>query len=223
MDSVIDKIKKLLALANCASASDGEASNATSKAHQLLAEYNLSLADIAEKPDDQAKVDSFVESGNQRWKHWVWVAACRLNFCEYVSAALKNNQTKRFVIGRPLNAEAAKLSASYLVEAIERESRKNCKGRGKEYATEYKKGCAMTIANRLNAQLIEAVDGKAQSANGTSLMLRPLYERTQQENEQKLDAMGVTTRKAKKLKYSEALSAGLEAGNSISLVRPIGA
>lgn len=222
MNDIINRIKKLLALANCAGAANGEASNAAGKAHALLAEYNLSLADVVEKKDDKAVIEEHTEQGNALWKHDVWNAAANLNFCQYVFATLRGNRTKRFVIGRPLNIEAAKLSASYLVEAIERECKKQAKGKGKEYATQFKKGCAYMVSRRLYEKLDEAIEGKAQSSNGTSLMLRPLYEQTNRENIEQAERMGVEKQRREKLTADAAFMHGLDSGKELALTRPLG-
>lgn len=64
---IIEKIKKLLALAN--SSNEHEAALAASHAQRLLSEHNLAMADIeaAHKPDKADKVDTTVSKTLPKW------------------------------------------------------------------------------------------------------------------------------------------------------------
>lgn len=222
MNKIIERIKKLLALAECAGASDGEASNAAEKAHALLAEYNLSLSDITTE-EQKAVIETFNYSGVSVWKHHVWQAVAKLHFCDYAFSIKRGNSTVRFLIGRPVNIESARLVAEYLCDAVNTEARKAGKGKGKQWATQFKRGCSFTIAHRLYAKLYEAKDGKTESETGTALALRPVYEKTESENAERLAALGVKAERQKRVVDDDALRAGMDAGANINLNRPIGA
>lgn len=64
---IIDKIKKLLALAN--SSNEHEAALAASHAQRLLSEHNLAIADIegANKPDKADKIETSVAKTLPKW------------------------------------------------------------------------------------------------------------------------------------------------------------
>src|ERR1035437_7843019 len=64
---IIEKIKKLLALAN--SSNEHEAALAAGHAQRLLAEHNLAMADIeaAHKPDKADNVDTVVSKSLPKW------------------------------------------------------------------------------------------------------------------------------------------------------------
>jgi hypothetical protein len=64
---IIEKIKKLLALAN--SSNEHEAALAASHAQRLLSEHNLAMADIeaARKPDKADKVETAVSKSLPKW------------------------------------------------------------------------------------------------------------------------------------------------------------
>ena len=76
---IIEKIKKLLALAN--SSNEHEAALAASHAQRLLSEHNLAMADIeaAHKPDKADKVDTTV---SEICKHLKDVESSQIKFIQ---------------------------------------------------------------------------------------------------------------------------------------------
>ena len=48
MEKILDKVKKLLAVANNEAATEGERDNALRMAHNMLAKHNLAMADLDE-------------------------------------------------------------------------------------------------------------------------------------------------------------------------------
>lgn len=68
---IIDKIQKLLALAN--SDNENEAKAAATMAQSLLTKYNLTMTEVEQEPDKDKYTSEFVETGRQRqdpaWKY----------------------------------------------------------------------------------------------------------------------------------------------------------
>lgn len=50
MDKIINRVKKMMALANDPAASDGERENALRMSYAILAKYNLDMTDVEGKP-----------------------------------------------------------------------------------------------------------------------------------------------------------------------------
>lgn len=81
MTKVINKIKKLLAMTEENGASENEAMVAALKAQKLMAEYNLTIADIEIKDESHAIVEESFDAGKgDKWKYQLANIIAR-NFC----------------------------------------------------------------------------------------------------------------------------------------------
>jgi len=83
---VIERIRKLLALAQ--SANENEAQAAALKAQELLAEHNLREADLHEA-DDEFVIDGELLSDSRPWRRKLAANVARLYFCEYYYGFVK--------------------------------------------------------------------------------------------------------------------------------------
>ena len=89
MEKVIEKIKKLLAMTEENGASENEAMVAALKAQKLMAEYNLTVADIGDESTSQTIIEESVECGlGDKWKYKLANIVAR-NFC-----------CKTFIVGK---------------------------------------------------------------------------------------------------------------------------
>lgn len=160
MDKIIDKIGKLLKLAE--SPNIEEASSAIEKAHKLLKEHNLQMSDIQEKSD--LKEIIYGECGRiVNWKKILLNEIAQFNYCTIVLSKtylnnLKNRASRFVIYGREDNIVSTKMMYEYLISAINRIS-KNETRRNKHFnINEFKNGAVQNIAHRLSLMKIKEND-----------------------------------------------------------------
>jgi len=117
--AVIDKIKKLLALAN--SSNEHEAALAAGHAQRLLSEHNLAMSDIdtADKPDSADKIDVIVPKNLPKWLRYLSSGVSTAFDCQTVHFPASG---KMAFIG--VGADVA--VASYTFDYLHRVIRKLC-------------------------------------------------------------------------------------------------
>jgi hypothetical protein len=153
-DAVIEKIRKLLALAG--SANEHEAALAAQKAQDLLEAYNLDMSVISTARATKREKASR-GGGLYKWQRNLWHAVSTLNFCRYTyyQGNRAGGEYKHELIGSKANVIGAELMAGYLEGAVERLARKwvheNRPGKSvfiKE-AIAFREGLANRLTNRL--------------------------------------------------------------------------
>jgi hypothetical protein len=115
--AVIEKVKKLLALAN--SSNEHEAALAASHAQRLLAEHNLAMGDIqaSERPDRADRLEMAVAKKLPKWLR-VLIAGIGIAFdCRFVHYATTG---KLVFIGVGADVEVAVYTFSYLEKTLRR-------------------------------------------------------------------------------------------------------
>lgn len=92
MEKVIEKIRKLLAMTEENGASENEAIIAALKAQKLMAEYNLTVADVADEHEGKSEIiEAAVDAGTKyKWKYGL-VNIIAVNFCCKVYIVNKSN------------------------------------------------------------------------------------------------------------------------------------
>lgn len=131
---IIEKIKKLLALAN--SSNEHEAALAASHAQRLLAEHNLAMADIASahRPDKADKVETAVPKSLPKWMRQLSAGVSSSFDCQAIHHPAAGKIT---FIGVGSDVQVAAYTFTYL----DRTLRKLC-------STFMKNHVGSTIANR---------------------------------------------------------------------------
>lgn len=128
-DKLIDRIKKLLALANDAGATEAEAATAMAKVSEILAEHNLTMAQVdatVSKDDERVQGHKGRHTHrNNKWEIHLFAGAAFLNFCSYYTNHLLDDNDKlqrlqHVTIGKPVNVLASELLAEYLVATVNR-------------------------------------------------------------------------------------------------------
>jgi len=122
---VIDKIKKLFALANCEGASKNEAETALRMANKLLDKHSVSMIDLA---DDDAVSLSFLEGINRNWVKGLFNSISQLYDCKYFYD--KNWDTPKHVV---VGTNANRLTVSIICEQLIDQIQKETKGKSNNY------------------------------------------------------------------------------------------
>lgn len=167
-DKIIDRIKKLLALA--ASANENEASAAAMKAAELLAEHNLSEADLGTVDNEDMILDGELLSDSRPWRRALAGEVARLYFCDYFYGWVKETRPSRkcgykrydrhSFAGRKHNVLIAKTIFMYLCDTIDRlavaaANKHGTRGRG-AFMGSFRHACADRLSERIRDKWYEA-------------------------------------------------------------------
>lgn len=225
---LISRIRKMLALANDAGATEGERDTALRMAHALLAKHNLDLATITATdatPTSAAiepRTDTAVQFGGWPWARYVASSIAELFFCTYVCSAGRTRRTwNHYFIGRASNATTASLVAEFVVTSIYREAarRKRAEDEGNAFLRSFAWGAAFAIRQRVDA-LKRQPEPIPDATPGTALVLANLYDTEARANAQyvaKRWPVLKTARQGKSLGHRDALEQGRSYGASVSL------
>lgn len=184
-ENVLRKVRKMLALHNDNSASEGERDNALRMAHATLAKYNLNLSD-AEKKEDE-RIDSAVEFSPHAWARTAAMAVADLFFCEYFFFSVGSSQRiKHYFIGRESNVITAQEMAKYVVKSISSQARKETKRLFEDgkFERDFCKGASEAIYIRCKEirASAEKEDSEQFSSTRTDIVLSSLYKTEKEEN-----------------------------------------
>jgi hypothetical protein len=145
MERVAERIRKLLALANN-NPSEAEAAIALERASALMAEHNLTMAQVDAHGTGDERVEEKHNAAyrGQTWARLIWGSVAQLNFCMYyyrhnnrgdygwytkpngkIEKGPPREVDEHVVIGTRANVETTKAMVDYLVSAIERLARES--------------------------------------------------------------------------------------------------
>lgn len=171
---VIDKIRKLMALAGDAGATEGEASVAASKAQSLMEAHNLSIASIeaagGSSGVDGKRVKDTADDKKYRtvyvWQRDLMKSIAELNFCHCsLRWQSRSNTSDTFagyeLIGRAANVASTRVMFEYLTQTIDRLARQEAVLEGEhifsKFAASFREGAAGRVVDRLKYKRREAV------------------------------------------------------------------
>lgn len=226
-DKIINRIKKMLALANDLAATEGERDNALRMAFSTMAKYNIDQATV----DKHSTVEQRIDFANQSFS-WIWAKRVQqmvadLFFCKfYWREKVNNTQVKYHFIGKESNAMTAAVMADWIVKSILKEARVLYKQNTSPETRAFATGAADRLAQRIHE--IKQAEMKQQEASGTgtALVLASLYDTEQKANEEFWAATGAEI-KSVKLRDSDvdprAYLKGREFADKINLNRQLDA
>lgn len=227
MDKILERIRKLLALANCDAATDGERDNALRMAHTTLMKHELSMEDVdqhqREKEDPRGMLET--EGWNLVWCRQIRNTMAKMFFCRYVIGG-KINATKgrHFWIGRA----SATATAAYMSDWVIKSLLKEADTRYKHRLTPEGRAFAVGAAERLKERVVDIIkasqaDIKAEKP-GTSIVVADVM-RTENEANQAWINTNMNVKKTsistKRRVDSDAYHSGREYGNSINLNKQV--
>lgn len=220
-DKIINRVKKLMALAADPAASDGERDNALRMAHATILKYNLDMNDVQGRPTgpQESRMRASSEFYGRPWALSLCNSIADLFFCNYMyrRSAKKNHVFHEFV-GKESNAQSAMEVAEVLVASIFREGSRRMRQEGENvtWRRSFCTGAAMKIMDRVRSLKSESVKG-----TGTALMVVGLYDSERQANALFLRQSGVVTRvaasRAKRDVHAGAYGAGKDFAANLPL------
>lgn len=166
-EKVKDKIQKLLAHAQGTS-NEEEAAVYMGKVQELLAEYNLSMADLSTAPeaDDKRTKDKLDRSAMYQYQRELMEAIADAHYCMYWTSYswkyTRSGRTQRkpyhVLLGREVNVLSSQMMFDYVNKTIERLSTAiyGAQGNLSRSAISFKEGCASRLIERLQQRRREA-------------------------------------------------------------------
>jgi hypothetical protein len=126
-EAVIEKVRKLLALAN-GNDNEHQAEAAANKARELLEAYNLDLAHISKSAGNGGyapRDKQVLRGGLYQWQRDLWNMTATLNFCKYwyIRGTRAGSQYEHELLGSKVNVISTRLMAQYLQDTVERLAR----------------------------------------------------------------------------------------------------
>lgn len=170
ISSVIEKVKKLLALSKSSNAN--EAAAAAALANNLIDQHRLSEADfseVQEEIDPLIEDDGFVyETGRIiPWKSSLVVTLAKHYGCALFNSADFSSGRKfsRYkLIGRKSDIDITKYMFSWLTAECQRLSESEARGKGKIFAASYCQGFVSGVSHQLNLSRKEVQQNASQAA-----------------------------------------------------------
>lgn len=173
-DKILDRIKKLLALAGNNNSPE-EAALAAARAQALMLEHKVSEAQLSSVDDDESasicEIDVQPDGRKtvSRWTVRLASAVARSLGCQVLfTAASRGRRGKINVIGPQDDVNAVRYLFDYLCGEINRMVR-TYSGRGRGWANSYRHGAVTTIDNRLGEQRVR---WQAETDSRTTALVR---------------------------------------------------
>jgi hypothetical protein len=157
-EEVVQKVAKLLRLAT--SDNPNEAALAAAKAQELMDRYEISKSMLEEgeqEKESDEPIVNFAEKGDpleeggksEQWKNALGMIVAKFNGCRvYVEHAARYSK-KLQIVGRPSDVQAVRYLYEYLKNEVVRLCRRDGKGCGKTWQTQFKLGVIDTIRTKL--------------------------------------------------------------------------
>jgi hypothetical protein len=224
--ALLDKIRKLKNKAEDSATTEAESLAFAAKVAELLAQHGLEEAQLEVKDQEAVEherelMKSWETSGSRRVLAW---AVCRL----YMVYAIRHPQQKQWtLVGRKHNIIMVKDMMDYLVKTVLRLGRDYGKERPGADITDFKRGCFMRIAERieeLRMQQIRAAQ-PAYTAQGNPGNLPALYANELELSKKYYAAHfggGRLRTSTTRVKQGWDAMAGRAAGDRVSLSRQVG-
>lgn len=230
---VIDKIKKVLALASD-NPNENEAALAAERAQAMLAQHNLTMEDIfkSDKAEVEIIIDQESVTNSNPWFRRLAAAVAKLYFCEYYFTPFKQgkqSKNQHNFVGMRHNVEVAKHMFEYLHTTVNRlaqeGSRKVPPSEKSPYRTTFRVACTDRLRQRMMEMIDKARKGETKTETGDNLpVLASVYDQHEQRNIEHIQKhVGLLrVRKSKvSILHGQGLQDGDSAGKNISLATQI--
>lgn len=222
-NKILERVKKMVALGNDAGATEAERETALRMAYNLLAKYNLSMADLPEDDSAEARERQDVVISADRWARSLAQAVAKLFFCRYFySSTGTSGKDKHCFVGRQSNCITARYMSEFLIKSVKREATSRYKSPTTPQGRSFCVGTVDSIRKRVE----EMIKTDTESTPGTALVLVSLHEREADANQKWLDNAGLSLTTAK-ARADNSLRAGAfyegrEYGKTVSLNQQVG-
>lgn len=218
-ERIIDRIRKMLALANDLAATEGERDNALRMAYNTMAKYNIDIASVeqAGRKNDEPRIDFPKVSWSWTWAKSVNQIVAEMFFCKYYYfEKINGTQITHHFVGRESNAMTAAVMADYIVNSILKEGRAIYKSNTSPAMRSFVTGAMHALSRRVD-ELIKAKQQEFAAQPGTAIVLASLYDTEAALNELILpEDLRVVKSRVSKVQ-GDAYGKGREFGDNINL------
>lgn len=222
IDKVIERVKKMIALGNNEGATEAERETALRMAYNILAKYNLSMADMTTEQTEDREEQSVTICGD-KWIRSLSVMVSKLFFCKYYFTRTDTSgKDVHTFIGLQTNVITARYMSEYLVRAIKKEAGKRYGSATSPNGRSFGVGSVNSITRRIETMLEQ---GSEEATPGTAMVLVTLRAKEKDANDAWLAAQGVSVSpSASRSSRIErhGYQAGKEYGNNVSLNQQVG-
>lgn len=226
-EKIIDRIRKMLALANDLAATEGERDNALRMAYATMAKYNIDEALVAKSKEQQeARINFENQTFSWKWARDVNSIIARMFFCKLVMGRkINGTQTVFHFLGKESNAMTAAVMADWIVKSILKEARKSYKDNTCPETRSFAVGAMYRLQARIEE--MQKTEAASQSSESRALVLVSLMESELKENEEFMYEQFKNLRTARAVAHSKidggAYRKGQEFGDKINLNKQVGA
>ena len=227
MEKIVDRIRKLLALAGN-NTSEAEREAALGKAHAMLLEHNLSMADLGRQEEIDMKGDAAGQKSKYRsapWNRYIASAIAGLYFCKYYWRP-DGNGTLHTYVGTRADAMIAHAVTQMVLDSVWNEAVLNMKrtaGRNKDIF-DFCNSAARTVWWRCD-ELKKAVQaGGTAESTGRALVVVDLYKTKLSDAQKWIDEnikLRNGQRRGMKISDSAAAAAGASHGKKVQLTMSV--
>jgi hypothetical protein len=234
-ERILNRVKKMMALANDAGATEGERDNALRMAYAALRKHNLEMTDVdghaIMKPGsaDEKREDIGAQFISLHWARVVSMMVGELFFCTYYYSHRRGSaEVTHHFVGRTANATTAAAMAEYVCRSISKEGKKFSRNHPSPGAAhrDFCKGAMLRITRRIGEMRKSAEAEKPAAGASMALVVKDFYAQEKEKNAQALVALGLTMKASgpsgRSATNADAYSAGHAYGGKINLDRQIG-
>lgn len=225
-EAIIEKIQKLLNLANHSNTPEQEAATAMRMAQALMARYNIEEEALAKKENRGQEIVKKYTEMHYDWYAPLFRAASMLYNCRMLFAG----KAHLMIIGTTVNVEAGLLTFAYLVAQVERQykislPRGMSKSDRANFRRTFKYACSIRVSQRaeeLTAELRTKDDVAVEATGSRALVVADMMDVQLKAVDDFIEnTMKLGVRKSKPRSTGLGTSAGYEAGNRVNLQRPL--
>lgn len=213
-DKILNRVRKMLALAGDAAATEHERDTALKMAYKVLAAHNLSMVDVDQQVPQERRDEVSVVLVHTVWARQIAQQIAKLFFCKYLVGG-KTNAWKgwHYFVGKESNATTASLMSEYVITSVLKEARKLYRDDSCPEARSFCVGVCDQLRRRVNALIAEQTS-TATAEPGTALVLANLYNSEKEANEKWAVAQYGELKKSAYRGKSEVNSAAYGVGKS---------
>lgn len=218
-NDIREKVRKLLALAGAAGATDNERAVAMQRAQELIEKHNLSLGDLESSKDHIVIRDGERLSGDKKFHHLSAGAASALYECRSVLSPRAG--TVQF-FGMSHQVDAAEETYLWIVAQIESMYRDHLRVFGgtlsKQERAQLRAHFKEAAALRTWQRVVELMDKRKASRESRALVV---VSNIAEKINDRLTELGITKKASSKIKTGFGTHAGREAGERVQLNRKV--
>lgn len=179
VDKVVERVKALMQQTVQNGCTEAEAQNAAAHAQRMLAQHNLSAAEVEAADDPEGTTVQVGEHEEVllgktlvRWRGQLMYGACAANGCDFF-VGWRGDRRNFVIVGTERGSRVARALYEVLCDSVDRLARAGVPpGEGaRAYRNAFRLGCSMRLRQRLEAEALAARrDAEAEGGHTAGLV-----------------------------------------------------